>query len=362
MSRFLQRIQNALAASFSLGAGGRYKVFSSSTPNFLDCHKFSGYGRPMINQMKNHPRIAIVGPGGVGGYLGGRLAHSGLDVTFVARSEHAEVLSTKGLILKTVDDEIRLPKVHAVDSASKLGQVDVVLLTTKSYDLRRSLENLSADVKQKAMFVTFQNGIDNDQAVREDYPHAEVYPGVAYIISAKKEPGVFEQSAGPRKFLVGDRHSTDNAKLQDFAVVMRDAGIDCQYSPCIEKDLWKKFIWILAFSGVTASRNSAIGPIVNSDEGLAEFTRCVDEGIAVAQALQVDIGDQERNEVLAKADGYKTKGTHARASLAIDLTEGRPTEVEAIHGALVRLSDSVSIPVPTIKQMYHAIKQAEAAR
>jgi 2-dehydropantoate 2-reductase len=78
------------------------------------------------------PKFAIVGVGGVGGYLGGMLANSGLDVTFVARPSTAEVLKSKGLTLKTVDGEIILPSVSAVESPAKLSDVDVVLLTTKT--------------------------------------------------------------------------------------------------------------------------------------------------------------------------------------------------------------------------------------
>jgi 2-dehydropantoate 2-reductase len=89
------------------------------------------------------------------------------------------------------------------------------------------------------------------------------------------------------------------------------------------------------------------------------FTRCVDEGISVARALNVNIGEAERSMVLGKADGYKTKGTGAKSSLAIDLDNGRRTEVEAIHGAIVRLASAMGIDVPTIETMYNSIRLSD---
>ena len=305
------------------------------------------------------PKFAVVGVGGVGGYLGGMLANSGLDVTFVVRPPAAEVLKSKGLTLKTVDGEIVLPSVSAVESPSKLSNVDVVLLTTKTYDLEDAVMQLPETVQRNSMLITFQNGIDNDQRVKDKLARAEVFPGVAYIVSARTAPGVIEQSAGPRKFLIGERGQEINHKLADVALVMRDAGIDISVSPNIEKELWTKYIWILAFAGVTAACRSPIGRIVNDANGYRMFTRCVDEGITVARALNVNIGEAERSIVLGKADGYKTKGTGAKSSLAIDLDNGRRTEVEAIHGAIVRIASAMGIDVPTIETMYNSIRLSD---
>lgn len=315
-----------------------------------------------MNPFRHGPRIAIVGAGGVGGYLAGMLANAGLDVTLIARPPHVAVLAAEGLVLKTSEREIRVPQIKAVDSIAKLGQVDVVLLTTKTYDLAESLTTLPAHIRRSAIFITFQNGIDNDLLVRNLHSEVEAYPGLAYIVSAKKSPGLIEQSAGPKKFMFGDRLTPENQKLESLAGIMRDAGIDCTAVPDIEKQLWTKFIWILGFAGVTAALRSPIGTIVNDAWGLDLFAKSVDEGLAVAGALNVPIGESEREMVLAKAEGYKTKGCSARASLAVDLIEGRPTEIEALHGALLRLSHSVGISVPTIEMLYHTIRFAETGR
>jgi 2-dehydropantoate 2-reductase len=312
-----------------------------------------------MRDLSDNPRFAIVGVGGVGGYLGGMLANSGLDVTFVARPKVADVLQTKGLTLKTVDGEIVLPSVSAVASPTSLSDVDVVLLTTKTYDLEEAVLSLPETVRRDSMLITFQNGIDNDLRLKARVPDTEVFPGVAYIVSACSSPGVIEQTAGPRTFLIGEREQEINQKLQSVALVMRDAGIDISASPNIEKELWTKYIWILAFAGVTATCRSPIGRIVNDPNGYRLFTRCVDEAITVARALNVNIGEAERSMVLRKADGYKTKGTGAKASLAIDLENGRRTEVEAIHGAIVQIASAIKIEVPTIETMYNAIRLSD---
>jgi len=332
----------------------RKKTYSRLSTCFYSVHEL------VMRNSSDSPKFAVVGVGGVGGYLGGMLANSGLDVTFVARPIVADVLKSRGLTLKTVDGEIVLPSVSAVNSPASLSHVDVVLLTTKTYDLEEAVSTLPESIRRDSMLITFQNGIDNDQRVKDKLPGTEVFPGVAYIVSARTAPGMIEQSAGPRKFLIGDRTQEKKQRLEDVALVMRDAGIDIVASPNIEKELWTKYIWILAFAGVTAACRCPIGKIVNDTDGYRLFTRCVDEAITVARALNVNIGEAERSMVLSKADGYKTKGTGAKSSLAIDLESGRRTEVEAIHGAIVRLASAIQVDVPTIETMYNAIRLSDS--
>ncbi|MCB0353186.1 MAG: 2-dehydropantoate 2-reductase [Bdellovibrionales bacterium] len=310
----------------------------------------------VAREFDNNSKFAIVGPGGVGGYLGGLLLDAGLDVTFVARPKTAEVLRAEGLILETVEKKIVLPTVKAVDHVSELSDVDVVLLTTKSFDLSEVAQEFGPEIRENSTVITFQNGLEGDRIVSETAPGTRVFPGVAYIVAKKAAPGLIQQTAGPRTFEFGDRTGEAQDELRSLALVMRHAGVDVQCSENIEKALWTKLIWIAAFSGVTGVTRTSIGNIVNDPAGMKFFEDCVDESIAVAQAVGVDVGDEQKTKVMAKAVGYQTVGGGATSSLALDISNGRPTELEAIHGALVRLASEARVDVPVLSLVYNAIR------
>jgi 2-dehydropantoate 2-reductase len=303
---------------------------------------------------KNNLRFAVVGVGGVGGFLGAHLAEAGLDITFVARSNF-ETLRTSGLVVQTVERKIILPKVKAVSSVSELADVDYILVTTKAYDIVGFAERLPSSLMSTAKVVTFQNGIDNDLRIKNKFPNADVFPGIAYIITAKNEGGFITQTAGPRKFIVGTRDSREAELLSPLVLVMKDAGLDTFLSDTIEKDLWTKYAWILAFAGVTALTRRPVGEIVNDPIGIQCFEDLLDETIAVANAMKIPLGDSEKKAAMDKAIAYKTVGVNSKSSMAVDIDRGNPTELEALHGTIVKIAARMGISTPALNTTYTAL-------
>ena len=303
-------------------------------------------------------KIAIIGIGGVGGYFGTLLANHGLDVTFVARGDTFNALKEKGISLKTVQGSYELSQVNVIDSISKLIDPELVLVCCKTYDLEQVAFELKNIASNKTIIIPLLNGIDVDLIIKKIIPQSKVYPGLTYIVSTKKEPGVFEQTAGPCTIIFGERKVSNNSELKKIEEIFKAAGLKATCAEDIEKEYWKKFIWLTGFSGMTAICRSNIGAIVNLDLGFELIVRCFDEGFTLAKAFGVVFQDTDREEIVSKAINYKHTGTSAKSSLLVDIENKRRNEIESLNGTLIRLAKEKNVAVPLNEIIYLGIKLA----
>ena len=212
-------------------------------------------------------KTAIIGVGAVGGYFGGLLANVGKDITFVARGEQYQALLESGLTLNTASGNYHLKNLNLVDDITKLECPDLILVCTKTYHLESVAKDIIKVVNKETIVIPLCNGIDNDIFLKEKLPECRVYPGLSYIIASRTSPGVITQTAGACTIFFGERGVSDNPALKGIETFLKSAGILATYSSNIEFALWKKFIWLNAFAGMTALCKSSIGPIVNSEIG-----------------------------------------------------------------------------------------------
>jgi len=292
-------------------------------------------------------KFGIIGVGGVGGYFGGLLAKAGLDVTFVARGEHGETIRRRGLTVKAVTGDFTIYPANVVDAPSMLGPQDLIMICTKSYDLKSAIEGIRSALHPSTIVIPFLNGIDHDLSLKQDLPGAEVYPGFVYIISAKTAPGLIEQTAGPRTMFFGDRAGKPNDRLKELEKVFRSADVLATATDDVEREMWRKYVWLCAFAGLTSMRRSAIGPICDDPSGKAALINAIDEGVAVARAHGVDLDKAMRDEMVAKLFRYQTTDRNAKSSMLVDIENGRRTEIETLNGRIVELGQRYGLPVPT---------------
>jgi 2-dehydropantoate 2-reductase len=122
-------------------------------------------------------RIAMMGSGGIGGYLGARLAQAGEDVTFIARGSHLAAMQKQGLCMESPLGEIKLPHVSATDTPSEVGFVDVVIFAVKLYDSESAAAAIIPLVGPNTRVVTLQNGIDSADMLAKYVPRPQIVPG-----------------------------------------------------------------------------------------------------------------------------------------------------------------------------------------
>jgi 2-dehydropantoate 2-reductase len=306
-------------------------------------------------------RWLIVGVGGIGGYFGGLLAHAGHDVTFLARGDNLKAIQANGLRIDSVDQSFVVHPVRSVESVVEDDPFDVILFCTKSYDNETAAQSIVSAAGDETVTISIQNGLGNDSQIQRFLPGV-VYPGLAHIVSARTSPGVIQQSGGARTVFFGDPQGLANETLKSIANDMQSAGIDATAADDILHHLWNKFVFIVAFSGMTSYCRAPIGPILRDPIAKAVFCRCVAEAAAVAKALKVNVDREIETAALRRAEAYLGKQEGATSSMLRDLLAGRPTEIESLNGAIVKEAAAQNVDVPVNSAIYAAVRLASANR
>ena len=298
-------------------------------------------------------RIVVMGAGGTGGYFGGLLARAGEDVTFIARGPHLAALRSQGLrITSRLAGEFTVP-VSATDNPSEVGPVDLVLFCVKAYDTDTAAELIRPIVGPETVVLPVQNGIDSAERLARVVGQEHVIGGVAQITSAVQAPGLIAQTAGPGKILLGELAGADNTRADRLVGAFQRAGIAAELHPNIHIALWEKFIFICAFSGLTALARLPIGPILASAEGSELFKGVMAEVAEVARAKGVALPGDPVARGFALATGFEPE---ARGSLYTDLAAGRRLELETLNGTVVRLGRAHAIATPFNVAIYAALQ------
>ena len=298
-------------------------------------------------------RIAIMGSGGTGGYFGGLLARAGEEVTFIARGAHLEALRMRGLKVKSrLAGEFTLP-VRATDTPNEVGPVDLILLCVKTYDTDSAAESIRPLIGAETMLLSLQNGVDNAEHIAQIAGHNSGLGAVAYVVSAIEAPGVIAQTAGPGKIILGELSGGTSARVERLHSVLQRAEIAAEVHPDIRIAIWQKFLFICAFSGVTALTRVPIGAIL-ADPVIHELFRgTLEEAEAVARASGIELPEDCVEQALATAAAVEPWG---RGSMYHDLANGLRLELEALNGEVVRRGDEQDIQTPLNFAIYAALK------
>lgn len=289
-------------------------------------------------------RIAMVGAGGVGGYFGGLLAAAGADVTFVARGAHLAALRRDGLSIESPVRPIAGLEVQATDDPSTVGIVDQVVIAVKLWDLEAAAEAARPMIGPDTAIVSFQNGVDAADRLAAIYGAGPVLGGVCHIGASIGRPGVIAHVGKMAKLTVGELDGRPSVRLQRFADACTGAGIEFHASGNVHRAIWEKFVFLSAFSGITALARSPIGPLRAVPAARAALYAAMAEGVAVARAHGGDLPPDHADKVITFIDGLAPA---MKSSMLHDLERGARLELPWLSGAVVRLGAEKGVPTPT---------------
>ncbi|MGM0398587.1 MAG: 2-dehydropantoate 2-reductase [Halobacteriota archaeon] len=295
--------------------------------------------------------FAIYGAGGIGAYLGARLADAGHDVSLVARGDHLEALQSDGLRVESVfgDTAVDLP---ATDDPADIGPVDFVLFTVKAYDTRSAAERLDPLIGPETAVVSFQNGVDNERWIAEEVGESHVVGGVAYIFSTIESPGVVAHTGGPARFVFGEMDGTRTERIAALEKALTESdGVEAVLADDIQVELWKKFAFICAQSGMTAATRKPIGRIRETAATWQMYRRVIEEVVTLARAKGIDVPAGTVEEWLAFAESFDSE---MFSSLHYDLVNENRLELDALNGAVVRHAEQAGVETP-MNEAVHAI-------
>ena len=297
-------------------------------------------------------RVAVMGAGGVGAYLGSRLAIAGADVNLIARGAHLAAMREHGLTIVTPEGDRSTHAVKATDDPGEIGPVDVVLFLVKSYDTEPAARRLPPLVGDETVVVSLQNGIDNEPRIAAVVGEGHVAGGAAYILSAIEAPGVVRSNEA--RIVVGElQPGPPTERIERFVEVARAGGIHASASSDVRLTKWQKYVLLVAFSAVTAATQLTVGDIRRSAAASAMLKSIMHEAWLVGRALGVPLADDhvERSHalVLEQADDEGT-------SLRHDLLTGHRMELDALQGTLMRLGRETGIPTPWTDAAYAVLE------
>jgi 2-dehydropantoate 2-reductase len=297
--------------------------------------------------------MAVIGAGGTGGYFGGLLARAGEDVTFIARGAHLEALRARGLTLESRLAGTFTVPVQATDDPSEVGPVDLILFCVKTYDTDTAAESIRPLIRPDTVLLSLQNGIDNEERIARVAGHASGIGAVAYVTSTIKAPGVVAQTSGPGKIIFGELSGGESARTERLRDLLQGAGITAEVHPDIRVVLWQKFLFICAFSGVTAVTRLPIGAILADYATRTLFRGTSEEVEAIVRAGGIDLPADCVEQAMATAAAAEP---WAHGSLYHDLAGGRRLELESLNGEVVRRGGAHGVSTPLNFAIYAALR------
>jgi 2-dehydropantoate 2-reductase len=299
--------------------------------------------------------FAIVGSGAVGGYYGAKLARAGHDVTFIARGAHLAAIRARGLTIKSPLGDF-VVQAKAEDDPAKVPPVDVAIYAVKAYSNREALPILEKVVSDRAVALTLQNGVDSVDELAASVGAKRVLGGSTYVATALSAPGLIEQTGTHRRVVFGEV-SGDTSRVSDRVRQIGDAfsGADIVCEPVADArgPIWEKFCYLAPFAAFTGAARVPIGPLWAAAASRDAMTAGFREVEAVARASGVAVPPDVVDRILAYVDSIPPP---TRSSLLIDLQQGKPIEVEALVGAVVRRGAKAGVATPIMAALYAVLK------
>ncbi len=291
--------------------------------------------------------VAVLGPGGVGGLVAAALHRSGAQVTVVAREETAAVIAENGLRVRseTLGEWVARPGVVArLDSP-----VDVLVVATKATGLAAALSRVEAE---PGLVVPLLNGLEHVEWLRERFGRRAVAATIR-VEADRPEPGAIVHTSRFLRVELAADEPAPSRSMEQFAALLRDAGIDAEVREGEALVLWSKLARLNALACTTSAWDLPIGDIRDDPAKRAALRGCIEETVAVARAEGAEL---DAEKVLRELDG-----THASlgSSMQRDIAAGREPELDAIPGAVLRAGARHGLGCPTVAEL--AARVAERA-
>lgn len=289
--------------------------------------------------------VAVLGPGGVGGLLAALLARAGHRVICIASDPTAQVLRNNGIQVKSKQfGEFTV----AVEADTRLREpVDLCLVTVKHTNLEAALDRLPAEHLTRALIIPLLNGVEHLDPLRAKYGRDHVVPAVIRVESSRTTTGFIEHGS---PFTQVDLAGQPD-RMAGPAGLLAEAGLEVRVLSGEQATLWNKLAFLAPFALLTTHYRSPIGPV--RSERRSELKAVVEETTEVARTCGATT---EVESILSSYDAFPET---ARSSMLRDAEAGRPTELDAIGGAVVRAAVAHRIAVPQTARLISELTQRD---
>jgi 2-dehydropantoate 2-reductase len=290
-------------------------------------------------------RVAVLGAGAVGGLVGALLARTGDEVTFLTGGPAAEALRAQGMSVRSRllgDVDV------AVGVAAELEHpVDACVVAVKAFDLDASLRRIDPDALGSALLVPLLNGVEHVALLRRRYPRAGVVAASIRVESRRTAPGRIEHSSPFVSVEMAVRPEVGDG-VRRLTEHLRRAGVEVHLRDGEAGLLWSKLVFLAPLALLTTHAGAPAGVV--RTERRHDLVAAVREAASVARAEGAEIDPQS---TIAALDAVPAT---MRSSMQRDAEEGRPLELDAIGGSILRAAARTGVPVPVTARLVAALR------
>ncbi|MEO6797734.1 MAG: 2-dehydropantoate 2-reductase [Candidatus Dormibacter sp.] len=320
-------------------------------------------------------KLAILGAGAIGGFLGARLTRAGEDVTLIARGPHLEAMRRDGLRVIEPSEEYTVHPA-CTDDFGVIRQADAVFITLKAHSLPPVVSRLASALGERTAVVSAQNGIpwwyfqrhggefeglhlesvDPGAIIATTIDPNRVIACVVYPATDLIAPGAIRHVEGDR-FSLGELDGSQSERCVAVSATLTRAGLKAPVQAKIRDELWVKLLGNAVFNPMSALTRATLVDLAESPLTARVVRAAMGEVEAVAQRLDVEmaVSIDRRIRGAARVGAHKT-------SMLQDLEAGRPLEIDALVGSVVELADRLAIEVPHLRTLYACVKLLETQR
>ena len=301
-------------------------------------------------------RFAIFGTGGIGGYFGARLAQAGHQVSFVARGKQLEAMRAKGLRLASPLGDVHLERPRVSSDPLELGEADCVIVGVKTWQLPDAAEEMKPLLGENTTVLPLLNGVEAADQLAEALGAGRVLGGLSKVFSMIEAPGVIRHAGQTDLVELGELDGERSPRARALVDALAGAGVDARLSADIRGALWAKLVTVSSWAGLGALSQSTMGTLRTYPETRELIDRAMTEGIAVGIARGHELAREFKDELWRYYDALPVNAT---ASMQRDILAGRPSELDAWNGAVVRFGAEQGLETPVHRFTYHALLPME---
>jgi 2-dehydropantoate 2-reductase len=292
--------------------------------------------------------VLLIGAGALGKLIAAQLAKSGTKVqVLVRREEHMNAIRERGICVNQ-NSTTYTQKLEAFTEISDQTP-DVVILTVKSYQTEAAARQIAC-LRNSPAVLSLQNGLGNEIPLAKYCSQEQIMLGVCtHGVTALSDTEVAWNGVG--EILIGSKLQTLAPSVERLVRLLSAAGLHARYSQQIEEDVWRKVLVNCAINPLTAVTRLKNGDLLKREDLIRIMRDIVDEAVRIAEAKGIIVGD-----IWPRVLDVCRKTAQNRSSMLQDLEANRPTEIDALNGAIVKLAEEMGYPVPVNRTIVSLVR------
>ncbi len=296
--------------------------------------------------------IAIVGIGGIGGYVGAYLAHTygttnQHSITFIQRGIHGKTITEHGLTFIAKQTFTVHP--HKVLANPEKGDIfDIIFFCVKSKDLESSVLSLKEYMHSQTVCISLLNGVCNAQRIQQLLPQQRVLDGCIYVSASITAPGQVTQKGGAGTIYIGDVSGVTQDIDYTILEILTRASLKAQISNDILTEVWKKYLFICPFATMTSLYNMPIGILIRKPALCDQTKQLMHEIVSLSHVYKAQLTQTDIDAAIELA--FKIP-EHTPTSMQLDVYSGKIPEIDVFTQFVVEHAAKTGIDVPVYKEL-----------